>query len=46
MSSQSIASRVVATLNANGVSDFLLSPGSRSQGLAIAAKQLEDASLA
>ena len=42
MSSQSIASRVVATLNANGVSDFLLSPGSRSQALAIAAKQLED----
>jgi 2-succinyl-5-enolpyruvyl-6-hydroxy-3-cyclohexene-1-carboxylate synthase len=46
VSSQSIASRVVATLNANGVSDFLLSPGSRSQGLAIAAKQLEDSSLA
>ncbi len=43
MSSQSIAAQVVATLNANGVTDFLLSPGSRSQALAIAAQQLEKA---
>jgi 2-succinyl-5-enolpyruvyl-6-hydroxy-3-cyclohexene-1-carboxylate synthase len=46
VSSQSIAAQVVATLNANGVTDFLLSPGSRSQALAIAAQQLEKAGLA
>ncbi len=46
MTSQSIAAHVVASLHANGVTDFLLSPGSRSQALAIAAQQLEDAGLA
>lgn len=46
MSSQSIAAQVVASLHANGVDDFLLSPGARSQALAIAAEQLEKAGLA
>jgi len=46
VSSQSIAARVLASLNVNGVSDFLLSPGSRSQSLALAASQLEKAGLA
>lgn len=46
MSSQSIAAKIVASLNANGVKHFLLSPGSRSQALAIAASQLEQANLA
>ena len=46
MTSQSIAAHVVASLHANGVTDFLLSPGSRSQALAIAAQQLEEAGLA
>ncbi len=46
MSSQSIAARLLASLNANGVADFLLSPGSRSQALAVAALQLEKAGLA
>ena len=46
MTSQSIAAHVVASLHANGVTDFLLSPGSRSQALAIAAHQLEEAGLA
>ena len=46
MTSQSIAAHVVASLHANGVTEFLLSPGSRSQALAIAAQQLEEAGLA
>lgn len=46
MTSQSIAAHVVASLHANGVTDFLLSPGSRSQALAIAAQQLQAAGLA
>ncbi len=46
MTSQSIAAHVVASLHANGVTEFLLSPGSRSQSLAIAAQQLEQAGLA
>lgn len=46
MSSQSVAARLLASLSANGVKDFLLSPGSRSQALAIAAAQLERAGLA
>ncbi len=46
MTSQSIAAHVVASLHASGVTDFLLSPGSRSQALAIAAHQLEEAGLA
>lgn len=46
MSSQSIAARILASLCANGVSDFLLSPGSRSQALAVSASQLERANLA
>ena len=46
MTSQSIAAHVVASLHANGVTDFLVSPGSRSQALALAAQQLEQAGLA
>jgi 2-succinyl-5-enolpyruvyl-6-hydroxy-3-cyclohexene-1-carboxylate synthase len=46
VSSQSIAAQIVASLNASGVKDFLLSPGARSQALALAAEQLERAGLA
>lgn len=46
MTSQSIAASVVASLRANGVTDYLLSPGSRSQAFALAAQQLQDAGLA
>lgn len=46
MTSQSLAAHAIASLHANGVTEFLLSPGSRSQALAIAAAQLEAAGLA
>ena len=46
MSSQSFASELVANLVARGVKHFYLSPGSRSQALALAAYALEEAGVA